>query len=151
MNSGVLGLVVALAAALSAIMLVALLPLLRRYALAHPNARSSHRTSTPQGGGLAVITATIAVAAGTISAGMHQAGMEPWSLWLVLAATAFIAAVGAVDDIRTIEVAPRLLLQTIAVGRGDRKPARRPSRRADDCRGGSNARCCCSHVCGSST
>jgi UDP-N-acetylmuramyl pentapeptide phosphotransferase/UDP-N-acetylglucosamine-1-phosphate transferase len=33
-----------------------------------------------------------------------------------LASTAFIAVVGAVDDMRTIEVAPRLLLQTLAVG-----------------------------------
>ena len=37
-------------------------PLLTRYALAKPNMRSSHQRSTPQGGGLAVIAATIGFA-----------------------------------------------------------------------------------------
>ena len=113
MNSVGLGLVVVLAAALSAGIVLALLPLLRRYALAHPNPRSSHRTSTPQGGGIAVIAATIAVAAFAI--GISAPAVNPPSLWLVFAATAFIAVVGVVDDIWTIEVAPRLLLQTLAV------------------------------------
>src|SRR5690349_8646234 len=36
-------------------------PLFRRYALARPNARSSHREPTPQGGGIAVVTATVLV------------------------------------------------------------------------------------------
>jgi hypothetical protein len=49
------------AAALSGVLLVALNPLLRRYALARPNARSSHRQPTPQGGGIAVIVSTILV------------------------------------------------------------------------------------------
>ena len=38
-------------------------PVLRRYALARPNTRSSHTVPTPQGGGIAVIAATLAVAA----------------------------------------------------------------------------------------
>ena len=115
MNSVEVGLVVALAAAISAGIILALLPLLRRYALAHPNARSSHRKSTPQGGGIAVIAATIAVAAGALAAGLYEPGLSPASLWPVFAATAFIAVVGVADDIWTIEVAPRLLLQTLAV------------------------------------
>jgi UDP-N-acetylmuramyl pentapeptide phosphotransferase/UDP-N-acetylglucosamine-1-phosphate transferase len=114
MTSVALGLAIALAAAISAGIVVALLPLLRRHALAHPNARSSHRTSTPQGGGIAVLAATVAVTAGVAAMGFHAPAM-PASLWIVLATSAFIALVGAIDDIHTIEVAPRLLLQGLAV------------------------------------
>src|SRR6478609_8413720 len=106
MNSVELALVIALAAAISAAIIMLMLPLLRRYALAHPNARSSHRKSTPQGGGIAVIAATIGVAAGAIAAGLNEPTLSPSSLWLVLAAAAFIAVVGVADDLWTIEVAP---------------------------------------------
>lgn len=115
MSSVELGLVIVLSAAISAAIILLMLPLLRRYALAHPNARSSHRKSTPQGGGIAVIAATIGVAAGAIAAGLNEPALTPSSLWLVLAAAAFIAVVGVADDLWTIEVAPRLLLQTLAV------------------------------------
>ena len=50
-----------LAAALSASLIVRLRPLLVRYALARPNARSSHTEPTPQGGGIAVVAAPLAV------------------------------------------------------------------------------------------
>ena len=43
---------------LSLILIVALRPWLVRRALARPNARSSHRVPTPQGGGIAVVIAT---------------------------------------------------------------------------------------------
>ncbi len=115
MNGLGLGLVVALAASISAGVILALLPLLHRYALAHPNARSSHRRATPQGAGFAVIVATLIVAAVAVAAGLRDAPFEPTALWLVFAATVFITAVGAVDDIRTIEVVPRLLMQAFAV------------------------------------
>jgi len=105
------GLIVVAAAALSVAILMAMLPWLSRHALAHPNARSSHRASTPQGGGVAVIGATILVAIGATAMGPYQIT----TLWPVLGATLLIAAVGAVDDLRTIEVAPRLLLQAVAV------------------------------------
>ena len=49
-------------AALCAILILLLRPVLERYALARPNARSSHAVPTPQGGGMAVIAATLAVA-----------------------------------------------------------------------------------------
>lgn len=109
-----LALVVIAAAVASAGLLVPLRPWLQRYALAHLNARSSHRQPTPQGGGIAVIAATIAVAAGAAAAGFLGAS-GPTALGLVFAATALIALVGAIDDIRTIEVVPRLLLQALAV------------------------------------
>src|ERR1700744_4088425 len=101
----------ALAASLFCAGLIVLLrPLLQRYALARPNARSSHVVPTPQGAGIAVIAAGLA----TISA---CAGIMDFSAPVVLfGAVAFIAVVGFVDDIRPIPVLPRLLLQAAAVG-----------------------------------
>ena len=46
---------IALAAVTSAALILLLRPLLARYALARPNARSSHVVPTPQGGGIAVM------------------------------------------------------------------------------------------------
>src|SRR3954470_18463064 len=112
MNSAQLGLIVTVAAVMSAGIILVLRPWLQRYLLAHPNSRSSHRQSTPQGGGIAVIVAALAVAA---SAGIVSLN-DSTSLWLVFAATAFLGLVGAADDLWTIEVVPRLLLQTVAVG-----------------------------------
>jgi UDP-N-acetylmuramyl pentapeptide phosphotransferase/UDP-N-acetylglucosamine-1-phosphate transferase len=105
------GLIMVLAAVFSAVLVLALLPVLRRHAMVSPNARSSHRQATPQGGGIAVIATTLAVAAG---AGLMRAD-QPATPWLVFGATVLIAIVGAWDDLRSIEVAPRLLLQAFAV------------------------------------
>lgn len=112
-NGVELGFTVVAAAAISAGLILPLRPLLQRYALAQPNARSSHREPTPQGGGIAVICATIAAVAGTAAI---PDGADLAQLALVFSAAAFIALVGAIDDIRTIEVVPRLLLQALAVG-----------------------------------
>ena len=54
------------AAVLSALLIVVLGPWLARYAVAKPNARSSHKIPTPQGGGIAVIGATILVSGGVL-------------------------------------------------------------------------------------
>jgi UDP-N-acetylmuramyl pentapeptide phosphotransferase/UDP-N-acetylglucosamine-1-phosphate transferase len=105
---------VASAALVCALLTVVLRPLLERYALARPNPRSSHTSPTPQGGGIAVVLATIVAACGALhfSAGAPAAeGM----LLVPFAATILIAAVGAADDIRSIEVLPRLILQALAV------------------------------------
>jgi len=104
---------VAVAAALSAGLIVALLPALRRHALARPNARSSHVEPTPQGGGIAVVVATavVALAAVTLTSPPGERVQLAW----VLGAAALIAAVGAVDDMRAVPVLPRLLLQALAV------------------------------------
>jgi UDP-N-acetylmuramyl pentapeptide phosphotransferase/UDP-N-acetylglucosamine-1-phosphate transferase len=102
-----------LAAILSAALTWALRPLLVRYALARPNARSSHKIPTPQGAGIAVIGATLIVAATIIL----LAGSASLQLPLaVFGAGVFVAIVGAADDIRPVPVLPRLLLQAIAVG-----------------------------------
>jgi len=102
--------IVLLAALISAGLIVLLRPLLRRYALARPNARSSHVTPTPQGAGIAVIAATL-VAAG-IGAGIDGLAVSP----TLYGATIFTALVGLADDIRPIPVLPRLALQAAGVG-----------------------------------
>jgi len=100
------------AALLSAVLTWAIRPMLVRIALARPNARSSHRVPTPQGAGIAVIAATL-VAAVTVIAFAGAAEMKiPVT---VFGATLFIAAVGFADDVRSIPVVPRLLLQGLAV------------------------------------
>jgi UDP-N-acetylmuramyl pentapeptide phosphotransferase/UDP-N-acetylglucosamine-1-phosphate transferase len=104
---------VVLAAACSACLTWALRPLLVRYALARPNARSSHRVPIPQGAGIAVTAATLAVA-GATTAYATQTDLNIPAI--VFAATLFIALVGAADDIRSIPVLLRLMVQALAVG-----------------------------------
>ena len=110
---GGLALVFAASVLASGVLIWLLQPLLARHALARPNARSSHTTPTPQGGGIAVIAATLGVIAAAIMLGVP--GLGGHSLWLVLAAVVFIALVGAIDDVRPIPVLPRLILQALAV------------------------------------
>jgi UDP-N-acetylmuramyl pentapeptide phosphotransferase/UDP-N-acetylglucosamine-1-phosphate transferase len=111
---GLAVLVVGVAAALSAGVIALLLPALRRYALAKPNARSSHAQPTPQGGGIAVIAATVAIALAAV--GLAKLPAEDGAhLGWVLGAAVLIAAVGAIDDVRAMPVLPRLLLQALAV------------------------------------
>jgi UDP-N-acetylmuramyl pentapeptide phosphotransferase/UDP-N-acetylglucosamine-1-phosphate transferase len=101
------------AAMLSALVTWAIRPLLLRHALARPNARSSHRIPTPQGAGIAVIAATLVVA-GAI---MVRAGTTDLKVPVAMfAASLFIAVVGFADDVKSIDVLPRLLLQAAAVG-----------------------------------
>jgi UDP-N-acetylmuramyl pentapeptide phosphotransferase/UDP-N-acetylglucosamine-1-phosphate transferase len=101
------------AAALSAAITWKVRPLLLRHALARPNARSSHRVPTPQGAGIAVIAATLVVA-GAI---MVCAGAADLKVPVaIFAASLFIAVVGFADDVKSIDVLPRLLLQAAAVG-----------------------------------
>jgi UDP-N-acetylmuramyl pentapeptide phosphotransferase/UDP-N-acetylglucosamine-1-phosphate transferase len=102
------------AAAVSFGLLLLLRPVLERYALAHPNTRSSHTIPTPQGAGIGVIAATIGVIAGA-SFLYGDLGFGNYSLWRVLAAAVYIAFVGVVDDVQPIPVLPRLLLQAVGV------------------------------------
>ena len=109
-----LGLLAAIAAIVSAVLIVGLRPLLVRYALARPNARSSHDRPTPQGGGIAVIGATIIVVAGAVAFAPDLSN-DPLRLAAVLASIVGLAVVGATDDVRPLEALPRLLLQAAAV------------------------------------
>jgi UDP-N-acetylmuramyl pentapeptide phosphotransferase/UDP-N-acetylglucosamine-1-phosphate transferase len=102
------------AAGCSAVLVLLLLPMFRRYALARPNARSSHSTPTPQGGGVAVILA-VAIALGAQGA---LIGPERTVLVDVLplgAAVVMLTVVGAVDDILPIAPLWRLAVQAVAV------------------------------------
>jgi UDP-N-acetylmuramyl pentapeptide phosphotransferase/UDP-N-acetylglucosamine-1-phosphate transferase len=100
------------AAMLSAVITWAIRPLMLRHALARPNARSSHRIPTPQGAGIAVIVATLVVS-GVIVAVTGAADLQIPAV--VFAAPLFIAVVGFADDVKSIDVLPRLLLQGAAV------------------------------------
>jgi UDP-N-acetylmuramyl pentapeptide phosphotransferase/UDP-N-acetylglucosamine-1-phosphate transferase len=100
-------------ALLSAILIIVLRPLLKRYALARPNARSSHTVPTPQGGGIAVVAATIAVTVGMLYSASDETGTVP--LAILFSAVVLIAIVGIVADIYPHYVVPRFLLQALAV------------------------------------
>lgn len=100
------------AAVLSAVCIKAIHPLLIRYAMARPNARSSHKVPTPQGAGIAVISVTLLVAGCSI-AGLPVPATP--ALWVLFGATILIATIGAIDDLRPISVAPRLLLQAVSI------------------------------------
>jgi UDP-N-acetylmuramyl pentapeptide phosphotransferase/UDP-N-acetylglucosamine-1-phosphate transferase len=108
----VLGPVAVLALLLSSALLVLLRPWLARYAMARPNARSSHREPTPQGGGIAVVAATLVVAALASALAQNEDGQ----LLVLTATAALLAVVGAIDDVRSSPAAVRLALQCIAVG-----------------------------------
>jgi UDP-N-acetylmuramyl pentapeptide phosphotransferase/UDP-N-acetylglucosamine-1-phosphate transferase len=109
-----LGLMTLAAALICAGFIVVLHSLLVRYALARPNARSSHKQPTPQGGGIAVVASLIVVIVGALvlSPSLFD---QPYRLAVVLAATLGVAIVGITDDVRPLEVMPRLVLQTAAV------------------------------------
>jgi UDP-N-acetylmuramyl pentapeptide phosphotransferase/UDP-N-acetylglucosamine-1-phosphate transferase len=94
-------------------LIVALRPLFKRYALARPNARSSHTVPTRQGGGVAVVGATIAVTVGIMYSASDEAGTVP--LALLFSAVILAAIVGVIADIHPNYVVPRFLLQTVAV------------------------------------
>src|ERR1700737_2180772 len=98
----ILAILIPVAAALiCAGLIVVLRPLLQRYALARPNARSSHITPTPQGGGIAVMAATAIAAALTGLLGQPFPGN---AIAVVLTAALCLAVVGMVDDLRPIPV-----------------------------------------------
>ncbi|MCA1393451.1 glycosyltransferase family 4 protein [Bradyrhizobium sp. IC3123] len=103
-------LAVAAAALISALVTWTSRPLLQRYALARPNARSSHRVPTPQGAGIAVIAATLIVA--SLWGVSANVAIPP----ALVAATIVIALVGFVDDIVSLPVLVRLVLQAACVG-----------------------------------
>ncbi|KPF70717.1 glycosyl transferase [Bosea sp. AAP35] len=100
------------AAAVAAALCVLLRPLLLRYALARPNARSSHRVPTPQGGGIAVVGGAF-LALILASSLLPLSGSE--SLVFVAAAAIALAIVGAWDDISPLPAGLRLGLQGLCV------------------------------------
>src|SRR5258708_19549410 len=102
-------LVLVAAALICAGVIKLVLPLLRLYGVARPNARSSHLEPTPQGGGIAVVVASLSIAG---AAAMATGLAIPTALY---SAALLIALVGLVDDIRPIPVLPRLPLHSPCV------------------------------------
>lgn len=101
-------------AVVSAGLILLLRPVLARYAMARPNARSLHAKPTPQGGGIAVVAATLIVVAGAAVLMPELLGQR-LQLAIVFAAAVGLAAVGVTDDVRPMEALPRLAFQAIAV------------------------------------
>ena len=98
-------------AGLSVLLILILRPILVRYLLAHPNARSSHREPTPQGGGLAVMASVFAGCA--LGLLVWAPGGEANILGVLLAA-AGLTLLGAIDDAHSLGVWPRLGGQLLA-------------------------------------
>jgi UDP-N-acetylmuramyl pentapeptide phosphotransferase/UDP-N-acetylglucosamine-1-phosphate transferase len=113
---GVFGLVLVVAAALSAGLILALRPYLARYAMARPNARSSHKLPTPQGGGIAVVAAAMASLWLGVWLAQPNFSGDTGQLLALSAAAIVLALVGTVDDVRGLGPASRLLMQVVAVG-----------------------------------
>lgn len=107
-------LLAAAGAALCALAIVLLRPLLIRYALARPSARGLHTIPTPQGGGIAVLIGAFGVIlAGAWLDGFDGAAVS--SLALVCACALGLALLGGVDDIRPLPALPRLAAQVALV------------------------------------
>ena len=96
---------------ISAALAILLRPLVVRYALARPNARSSHSVPTPQGGGVPVIAATLL----SVLLAAYFATLAGTGLPAVFSAAILLACVGAGDDLCPLPVLPRLALQALAV------------------------------------
>jgi UDP-N-acetylmuramyl pentapeptide phosphotransferase/UDP-N-acetylglucosamine-1-phosphate transferase len=110
---GLADLAVILVAGFAAAALIVLMrPLFARYALARPNARSSHKAPTPQGGGVAVVLGGFAalVAVSLLGQAQGLATLAPLGV-----AVALLMGLGVVDDIRSLPALPRLALQAVAV------------------------------------
>jgi UDP-N-acetylmuramyl pentapeptide phosphotransferase/UDP-N-acetylglucosamine-1-phosphate transferase len=97
-------------------LMVLLRPWLARYAMVQPNARSSHHNPTPQGGGIAVVVATLVVVWGAIALSPAFLQNQGAQLLAVSAATVLLGVVGAIDDMRSLPATARLATQCIAVG-----------------------------------
>jgi UDP-N-acetylmuramyl pentapeptide phosphotransferase/UDP-N-acetylglucosamine-1-phosphate transferase len=106
--------VILLAGLATAGLIVLMGPLFARYALARPNARSSHEAPTPQGGGVAVVLggfmALAAIALLDPAARAPLAGLMPLAVAVMM-----LTAVGVADDIFSLAPLPRLALQAVAV------------------------------------
>jgi UDP-N-acetylmuramyl pentapeptide phosphotransferase/UDP-N-acetylglucosamine-1-phosphate transferase len=110
---GLADLVVILVAGFASAALIMLMrPLFARYALARPNARSSHKAPTPQGGGVAVVLGGFIALFAVALLGQAQglAALAPLGV-----AVALLMGLGVVDDIRSLPALPRLALQAVAV------------------------------------
>lgn len=85
---------------------VLVVPILRsRAVLDVPGERSSHVVATPRGGGVAVVLALIAVLAAMVQPPLA-----------IVASVAGFAALGAIDDVRSLPAIARLIVQVVLAG-----------------------------------
>ena len=84
-----------------------LLPWLKRIALAKVNDRSSHKIPTPQGGGLAVLAAILAMAALLAFLGLKTLSLAE------VAALIGMAALGFIDDVHALPASRRIVAQAL--------------------------------------
>jgi UDP-N-acetylmuramyl pentapeptide phosphotransferase/UDP-N-acetylglucosamine-1-phosphate transferase len=97
-------------ALVSAVLCVLLRPLLVRYAMARPGARSSHTVPTPQGGGIAILLGILA----SVAIPLALFGTNPF-LVAALGCMLALALLGAWDDMRPLPALRRLLVQAACV------------------------------------
>jgi UDP-N-acetylmuramyl pentapeptide phosphotransferase/UDP-N-acetylglucosamine-1-phosphate transferase len=76
-----------------------------------PNARSSHQTPTPSGGGLAVLPVILLA---WLAASYWQGGTVDTTVILPLAAAAVLAVISWIDDVRPVPPALRFVAQLVA-------------------------------------
>ncbi len=115
MEAGTLALAIAVVAgtaAIAAALIVLLKPVLVRYLLAHPNARSSHATATPQGAGVAVVLALLIVIAAWWLFSRPAGSVA--ALVPVLVGACALTLLGLADDLRALPVSWRFLGQALA-------------------------------------
>src|SRR5437660_726001 len=110
-----LGLAAGAAFCLSFGAIMLLRPWLARYALAQPNARSSHRHPTPQGAGLGVVAATLTTSWGVLLLLPTRTNDEISILLSLTAAMLVLGILGAMDDLRSLPAGLRLFVQAIAL------------------------------------
>ena len=103
-----------IAAFSSAALITLLLPLFRRYALARPNARSSHSDPTPQGGGIAVVLALM-LTLGIDSAFIGAERADLADAMPLGTAVVLLTVLGSIDDMFPIAPLRRLAVQAVAV------------------------------------
>jgi UDP-N-acetylmuramyl pentapeptide phosphotransferase/UDP-N-acetylglucosamine-1-phosphate transferase len=104
--------ILTVSAALTITLLIGVEPLLVRYVMATPNARSSHAVPTPQGGGIAVMLAVIVVCTAVL---LNVPGIQDRiSLLQVLVAALGLSLLGLADDARALSVPGRFIGQGLA-------------------------------------
>jgi Fuc2NAc and GlcNAc transferase len=105
---------IAIVSAVALVACAAITGLIRRLAIVHgvldlPNERSSHTIATPRGGGLAIVlTATAAMA------GLAWLGDLKSDLLVALLGGTVVAAVGFIDDRRSVPAGIRLAVHMVA-------------------------------------
>jgi UDP-N-acetylmuramyl pentapeptide phosphotransferase/UDP-N-acetylglucosamine-1-phosphate transferase len=101
------------AALFSFLLILLLRPLLVRYAMARPNARSSHTSPTPQGAGIAVILSVFLVYGGIYGVLLNHA--PPAAFYGLFLAVLILALVSGMDDVRPISAKIRILVHFFCV------------------------------------